>query len=231
MSGLRNKAGFATLGATITCLAIAIAVSGLVSYAASANQASRANLERVQAQARLDNGQLLAALGVFENVKAGRLRWTEARGGETFDILAEPEFDKVKVPDVDAGRMTLFAHLGARDPEAVTQYLQAGYAAGGLPSIAQADASPLWRNCAASALSFYGRASTPTLTAAAEPDRKGGRPRSGEVWRIVVSSGGFVDERLVRMTDSGRTPALLIDRNFRRGTAGDEPCANLIGAL
>jgi hypothetical protein len=228
VASLNPKRGFATLWATVTSLILAGTVAAIISYGTIANRAARADLERVQAEALLDGGHLMAALGVLENVAEGRLAWTETESGATFSILAEPETQKVGLDAQPDGGIALAALLGASDPLAAQTYLRSAYAAGDLPSIRAADPSARWKSCAPSVLSYWGLADTAALQPAVPPNRRGQRPRVGEVWRIVVAIDGWRDERFVRLTDNPRDPAQLIKRNFGRlPAAEEEPCASL----
>jgi hypothetical protein len=219
-------AGYITVAATLISLTIATVVSAILVLSLTELRRAKADLERVQVAALLDGGQLVAALTIFSNVQPGRLRWRESTSIGAFDILAEPERSKGAAGNlVD---VSLLARLGAPDPAAAAAWLR-GEAAKSHPApIEEAAKAPLWRNCAASMLSYFGREPAPKLAAAAVPNRQSQAGRAGEVWRVRVGINGWVDDRLVRMTGADRPPAITISRSFYKGQSGGEPCASLI---
>lgn len=220
------EAGYITVAATLISLTIATVVSAILVLSLTELRRAKADLERVQAAALLDGGQLVAALTIFSNVQPGRLRWSESTSIGTFDILAEPERGKGTASNLaDRG---LLARLGSPDPAATAAWLR-GEAAKSHPApIDEAVRSPLWRSCAASMLSYFGREPAPKLTAASAPNRQSRAGRAGEVWRVRVGVNGWVDDRLVRMTGADRPPAITISRSFYKGRSGGEPCTALI---
>jgi len=220
------EAGYITVAATLISLTIATVVSAILVLSLTELRRAKADLERVQAASLLDGGQLIAALTVFSNLQPGRLRWSESTSIGTFDILAEPERSKGAASNLaDQG---LLARLGASDPAATAAWLRAEAAKPHPAPIEAAVQSPLWRGCAASMLSYFGREPAPKLAAAAAPNRQSRTGRAGEVWRVRVGVNGWVDDRLVRMTGADRPPAITISRSFYKGHSGGEPCTALI---
>lgn len=220
------EAGYITVAATLISLTMAIVVSAILVLALTELRRAKADLERVQVAALLDGGQLVAALTIFSNVQPGRLRWSESTSIGTFEILAEPERGKGAVANL--ADESLLARLGAADPAATSAWLRAEAAKSHPAPIEAAVNTPIWRNCAASMLSYFGREPSPKLSAAAAPNRQSRAGRAGEVWRVRVGINGWVDDRLVRMTGADRPPTFTISRSFYKGRTGGEPCAALI---
>lgn len=221
-----DDAGYITAAAALISLTIAVTVSAILILSLTELRSAKADLERVRTAALLDGGQLVAALTIFSNVQPGRLRWSEATSIGTFDILAEPERPKAGVTTL--ADVSVLARLGATNPTATTNWLR-NEAAGSHPApISDAATTALWKACAPSMVSYFGRETVPRLGAANAPTRQGRSGRAGDVWRVRVAINGWVDDRLVRMTGADRPPAITISRSFHRGRSGGEPCAALI---
>jgi multidrug efflux pump subunit AcrA (membrane-fusion protein) len=224
----RADDGFATAAAAMTSLVLAIGATAIAGLALSNLRSARIQLERTQADARLAGGQVVAALDVSENIRAGRLRWRETVGQDGFDILAEPERDKFNVTQMLTEKPNLLSQLGAENPTRTAAWLIVQAQSDRPATIADAASSRLWKDCAGSVLSYFGGPNYGPLKAAGSPDSQAVRGRTGEVWRIRVSSNGWMDDRIVRLTGNGRMPALTILRQFGRDNEKGEPCNALI---
>jgi hypothetical protein len=221
--------GFATATAMVISLVLAMGAAAIVEMAVTNLKAARASLERTQAESQLAGGHLLAALDISENIRSGRLRWNDADGQNTFQILAEPERDKFDVAHVLSDRPNLLSQLGARDTAKTAALLRAQLDSDRPLMIGEADPSTLWKTCAASVLSYFGGPNYGPLQSAQQPDRLALRSRAGEIWRVRVTSGEWTDDRIVRLTGNGQEPALTIQRRFSRdGDKGGETCSALI---
>ncbi|CAN5304376.1 hypothetical protein BH11PSE2_BH11PSE2_14270 [soil metagenome] len=221
------RAGYATAAAAMVSLGLAVMVSAVLAWTLTNLRGARADLAKTQMAAQLEGGQLLAAYGILENSVPGRLTWTESVVDTNLDILAEPEADKVNAGTADEG---LLRQLGAETPTETTAWFQAQSLAPRPEVVREAQPGELWRECAPSALSYYGRAATAKIMAPHSPVRLGQRARAGEVWRVVVSANGWRDDRLVRITGNGRRPAIVIDRRFDRGSVEGSLCSSLVAA-
>lgn len=223
-----REAGYATAAAALVSLALAVVAAAVSAMALTGVRTARSEFERIRVAALLDGGQLLAALRITDNGSPGRLRWQESTPDGVFMILAEPEAAKLDAAKAFSN-LDLLRRLGSSDPAATARKL-ADQAKSTRPEpIATLEAANLWRACAGSLLSYNGRAERPVLTAAAQPAQGVMGPRGGAVWRVRVSTAGYVDERLVRMTGDAARPALVMDRRFGRGREEGERCGALIG--
>jgi hypothetical protein len=213
--------GYATAAAMMVALASSIAATAILAGAVAEQRAARAQLERTTISARMNGLQLLAAGRLNRNSAPGRLQWSGQELGSTFTVLAEPEADKAGIESLQSDP-SLMASLSPLDPAKAEAFLR-GQALVDTPRpIAQADASPLWRACAPSLISYVGR-SAPMPRPAPGPLREDGlRPHAGEVWRVMVRADGWSDERLVRLTGNSREPGLTLNRTLGRDTFA--PC-------
>lgn len=217
-------AGYATAAASSVCLALAVTVTAFMTYAASEARAAKRGLRQVQTEALLQGGHVLAVVAVLDNATAGRLRWTDSDGSTAFEILAEPERDKL---DAKSAATDMVRQLGAADPVKVSSIIQSGISTRNPVALPEVDSSEAWRRCANSVLSYYGEAKKIALSPANAADQTGLKPHVGEVWRIRVSTNGWADDRVVRLTGNGQRPTNLISRSFYRSSVKGEPCATL----
>ncbi len=224
--------GYATAAAAMVSLAIALVATAVTATSVAELRLARTDLRRMQAEYGLAGAETLAAMTVLESRQAGRLRWRFSTDLGPVEALAEPEAAKLgygAAADLDDGSL---ARLGVGDPARVRAKLR-GLAltkTAALTALRDADLSPRWRDCAASAISPVGQGSKLGVPAPAEPQGSGSAWHAGEVWRIRVSAAGWTEDRLVRFTGSEDHPAAIIDRRLVRGEE-TEKCETLIGDM
>lgn len=222
--------GYATAAAALTALALSLVVSAVMGASLTDLRASRAALARTTTEASLDGVQQAAVVAVLEAGQAGRLRWFIASEQGPVEVLAEPEAPKlslVSAADLDDSDL---AGLGGVSTASIKSRLRALALSGADASeVTRIAALPLWRACASSLISPYGRADALTLSPARQPAAGRFAWRAGEVWRLrALSPDGWADDRIVRLTGDSQHPAAIIERMFVRGQRGGEPCGIFI---
>jgi hypothetical protein len=213
--------GYATAAAAVVSLAIALVAAAVTGASVEALRSARADLARTQAEYGLAGAQTDAAITVASSKGGGRFLWTLQTVAGPAEALAEPEAPKLGLKAAASLDGATLDRFGVADPEALKARLSAIAGTGADPAaVGRADPSPVWRSCAASAISPLGLAPKLGLTKTAPPQTALGVFRGGEVWRIRLSMGGWVDDRLVRFTGSAGRPFAVIARRFHRGEGG-----------
>lgn len=225
-----DKRGFATLAAAVLCLALGMMASILVEAASLDLRAARSDLERVQAQYRLDGAQRLAAQRLLEQNPGGRVVFNLGPAMGNIEVVAEPEFPKLSASQADQLDQPLLKQLNVADSERLRGQLSSLAETPDATYMSTLDASPLWQACGPSLISAFGLADHMT------PPQKLSAPayrfswRAGEVWRLrLADSDGWTDERWVRFTGDRRQPAATILRSFRSASQVGPQCDPYLG--
>lgn len=227
------EAGYATAAAAMIALALSVVVSAVVGASLTDLRASRAAMDRTRTETALDGALQVAIVGLLESGGNSRLRWMVPTPLGAVEVLAEPEAEKlalVTAADLEGGE---FPGLGETDMAAIRPRLRAlALSGGGAADVARLYGSPLWRACASSVISPYGRATSLSLSEAAAPATGRFSWRAGEVWRLrALSPDGWADDRIVRLTGDAQRPAAIVERVLVRGQRGGEPCRAIIESL
>lgn len=219
--------GFATPVAAVMCLAIALVVGAGVMRGLSDLRQARAELARTQVEYALDAAHNGAVLAIATSSRPPPYHWRLASLGSAVDVIAEPERFKLSIPALAALDDTTLAALGADDPAATRARLLSQAEPADLPWLGDAAGSPAWRACAPALASKFGISTQPVGQTYGEPEagRVTGFWRAGETWRIQITRpDGWRDERYVRFTGNGLTPAALLGRRLTRGAKGTGLC-------
>ena len=218
--------GYATASAITVAMAIALTATALTALATAELKGARGGLTRLQAEYALAGDQQAAAVTVLETSKAVRLRWTEAGEAATVEVLAEPELAKVGYKAAAALDDSKLARLGVQDPAALRERLTAELAdPEDRRPVAELDAAPLWRACAASLVSRWGAGGALAFAKADKPDGRRFSWRLAEVWRLrIARPDGWTDDRIVRFTGDPLRPAAVVRRRFSREGEADRQC-------
>jgi hypothetical protein len=221
-----EDAGFATASALVVCASLAIIAGGVASLSVAELRRSRSELERVRIAYALDAAQVLAAADLMKSSGPGRLEWSVKTGGGSVDVLAEPESAKASLPAAAALDEAVFTHLGVTDAALLKQRLQhAADEPSQLPAIADLDAAALWRSCAPSAVSAFGRRDKLELAPAGAPQPGGFSWRPGEIWRVrATAQDGWTEDRIVRFTGDVNRPTATIAEQLLRQKGEDAQC-------
>lgn len=218
--------GYATAAAALTALAFSLVVSAVMGASLTDLRASRAALARTRIEANLDGVQQAAVVAVLETGQANRLRWFIPSAEGPVEVLAEPEAAKlslVAAADLEDG--ALLGMGGASMPSIRSRLRALALSGADASEVARLAATPLWRACAPSLMSPYGRATDLSLSEAAQPATGRFAWRAGEVWRLrALSPDGWADDRIVRLTGDSGHPAAIIEHVLVRGQRGGEPC-------
>lgn len=220
--------GYATTAATVVCLSLAMMAAATMAFSLTELHRARTDLARTQAEASLDGAHAAAALAVAENPGTARLQWSLTTQDATFQILAEPEEQKMslaRAADLDDQSL---AKLGASAPKAVKVALSqlATRNDATVEGLRNADPAPRWRQCASTFISRGGRGQTLSLPPAIPPQSGPSVGHAGEIWRLRVSLGGFADDRIVRFSGNPHSPAATVERWFYRSRDPTD-CAGL----
>ncbi len=209
-------------------LGLALVASALTGLAVTDLKAAQSEAAKIRAEYQLDGLQERAGLTVVTDPKAVRLRWSLPTLSGSAEVLAEAEGAKLGLTgtvSLDTATLTKLGVSDARDLHRRLQTLAADRAVG--LALENADASPVWRACARSVVSIYGSAKAAPKMAYAAPTPGAVIARSGEVWRIRVTSGGWTDDRTVRFTGDPLHPAAVVERRLYRGNEMGDRCAAL----
>jgi hypothetical protein len=225
-----DDGGYATPAAAVICAAISLVVTALMVRGLSDLHLAQAELARTKVEYALGSAQNAAMLAIATSSQPPPYQWTIASLGAAIDVIAEPERPKMS-PQAGAKLDDApLAILGAGDP-AVLRAKLAGMTLGPtLLWIADQADSPTWRTCAPSLISEFGQADVIAPPQYGEPvsGRQAGFWRAGEVWRVVVTDPqGWRDERIIRFTGNGLSPAAVLGRRLSRGWKGIETCQKL----
>lgn len=221
-----SDAGFATPAATMVSLALAMIASAVTASSIAELGSARADLERARQDLALDASQQAASFALLTARQDERLRWTTAGPSGPVSVLAEPEDPKTSLAGAAAHGGEPFIRLGVADPGALQNRLRALASSPAAEfQLEEADSATLWRACARSAISPYGKAETFVPTKAAAPVTGAISWRVGETWRLrVVNQGGWADDRIVRFTGDPNHPVAVVERRLERSGRGGEAC-------
>jgi hypothetical protein len=229
--GGSEQDGYATPAAAVISMAVAAMAIAFISVTSMQARLVRADWARSQIEYRLDGAQNMATLSIATSLRAPPYRWKQSALTHDFIITAEPEAPKLGLDAADGLDDALLARLGISDPASVRAALTAMKARAGLAWPADAASATIWRACAGALLSTYGRSvSTPGL-AYVEPEAGNNESkwRAGEIWRVsITDTDGWRDERIIRFTGNGLSPAVVIGRRFTRGRKDPLACDTLI---
>jgi hypothetical protein len=213
--------GYATAAAVVTSLAIGLVATAVTALSVGELKLARADINRTRAEYGLAGAQASAAATLAQSKADVRLAWTFGSDAGSATVLAEPEAAKVSFKVASSLDHATLRKLGASNPEMVRVRVGSLVRHGGLPSaLSEADPSPLWRRCAASAISPLGQAEKVTIATAVAPQLSESSSHIGEVWRVKTTAGGWSDDRLVRFTGDVVHPAAVIERRFYRDGGG-----------
>jgi hypothetical protein len=223
---LERDEGFATPAAAAISLAIATVAAAVTVASVQALRFERSELARSKAQYALAGGQTEAALVLMGSRSQGPTRFRVAAGGQSAEVIAEPEAEKLGLVTAAALGDAELARLGAMAPSHARADLAALADAKGQAAnrIVDADASQAWRLCARSFISPYGAASRPPSAIWTWPQPNGAVSRTGQLWRIRVAHDGWVDDRVVRFTGSRDHPLAVAADAFGRGREMGDAC-------
>lgn len=208
-----DEDGFATVAAMAVSLAIGLTASALLIRAAGDLKAARSDLERTEAGYALDAVQTLVAEDLIAKDPEARHRRIDW-GGISASVRIEDEAGKLR-PKAAAGLPeSWFTSLGVQSAEPIKAILtkRDPRAPLTLEALADLDSNPLWKACAAGAISEAGGASA--MAGTLDPKRL---PRT--VRLTAEGEGGWVEDRIVRLTADPAAPILVLDRRLykRRG--------------
>lgn len=229
----RQDEGYATAAALMVSLAVAILAAALVMRGVAALKLARADFRRSQAEYALSGAQALALAQVLNTAGAGRLAWSMGGLDEaSIQVLAEAEAPKLRLEAAGGLDETILARLGAAEPDQARRRLAVLDGQAATPDqIEDADYSPAWRACAASAISPWGAARTLALHPTQAPVRETGGARAGQVWRLRASThDGWTDERIVRLIGRAKSPGGMIWRRFEKRAGKDLQCGTTLEA-
>jgi hypothetical protein len=218
------------VAAAVIATALSVVVVAVSLMAQQELRNATTALRRSQIETELDGMQLLAAVTVMRDGGAARYRWSVAGSSGPTELLAENEAVKLPLDRATALDDASLVALGVVVPERVRARLRAIAATHPAAlDVAGLDTALLWRLCASSMISPYGRAAALNLDPAIMPaDRKFGW-LGGQVWHLRARSAqGWVDERIVRFTGDAAKPAAVVERKVYKGGGGGEPCSALI---
>jgi hypothetical protein len=205
-------------------LALAIAVTAVMVRSTASLHAARADLERTRAAYALDGAAAAAEFAILQSRPANRFAWEASTELGVFSVLAEAE--TAKLPPSGAAQLDgeMMTQMGVKDPSALAARLASLSGADLDAAIAAADPSRGWRACGRSLVSPWGRQAASSLSRSAAPDLAGESPHLGEVWRIRVTTKGFADDRIVRLTGDAAHPAAVVERRLYRTNEKGDTC-------
>ncbi len=202
----------------------------IVAIAVTATSISALNLARRDFQAdrivyALAGAHERADLTMLAAGLSNRLRWNLTLPEGPVSILAEAEGPKMALSAAAGLDDASVAKLDITDANALRLRLKSMTHDEAIGSRLEAvDASHVWRACARSLISAYGDAKTIPVLKATAPVADTSAWHAGDVWRIRVALGGWVDDRTVRFSGGPVHPAQTIERRFYRQTQGDDRC-------
>jgi hypothetical protein len=222
-----RRDGYATPAAAVITMAIALVTTAGMTRALAELRLSKAEFAKTRAEYAFAAAQNAAMLAIATSNRPPPYHWTIASLGSALDVVAEPERAKMSLAALASLDDAALANLGVADPAALRTRLAQSAGADGLIWVEDGASSPLWRSCGAALASPFGAASQPPPLDYSEPlaGQRAGNWRAGEVWRIQVTApDGWRDERIVRFTGNGLTPAAVVGRRLSRGWKGDQTC-------
>lgn len=213
-------------------LALGLIATAVIGAGMADLKLARAEMRQTRVETGLASAHAAAIGPLLIQSPSRRLRWPATSDLGAVEVLAEAESSKLAlVSAVDLDDADL-ARFGVADPEKLRARLRS-LAVGKAPealALGDLDVAQLWRACAGSMISPYGRGKALQLTATGSPGGGQAAALAGEVWRVRVEApGGWSEERLVRLTGDENRPAAILERRLSRTTSGGEPCADLIG--
>jgi len=227
----KGDAGFATAAAAVIALSLSLIVTALVVASLTSLRQAKASFARTRAEVALDGIQLVAMTQIMTQSPPARRLWVINSAIGPVEVLAEPESSKLALARSDQLPRDWLARLGVADPSSLKTALAAlDMRQTGMRKVRSARPSAEWGLCAPSLVSPYGAAQEVSLPALRSPDTSDFAWRTAEVWRVrAMSSEGWTDDRIVRLTADPDQPSAIIEREFARRNTRGEPCATLIG--
>ena len=227
----RSADGFATASAMLICASLAAVTAGVMGLTVAELRRSRAALAQTQDEYALAGAQTLAAAALMQTNETRRFQWSLDAGQGQIEVIAEPEAQKASYRAAAAWDEQTLARLGVRDAASLRQSLSR---LDGAPPARQwlgrLDSAPLWRACAQSVISPFGRGEALGLQAAKAPAATGDNGRVGEIWRIrAAKADGWADDRLIRFTGDPDRPVAAIQQQFGRTGIKEGACEAAIG--
>lgn len=232
--GERDNAGYATPLALAMCLAISLSVAALMGSSTSDLRLARRDLDRQRAEYALAGEQAVAAMTVAQSRGGSRLQWIRSGDGGEVEIMAEAQAQKLSYDAAADLPATAVQALGVQSPDALRRQLRTLDDQAGADGVLETlDDSQLWRLCAPALISRYGAAEKLAVTKPVLPGAgvSAAASKVGELWRLRVSGGGWVDERTVRFTGDQRRPAAVVERRFFRGEKAGSRCDAVFDAV
>ena len=217
-----RDAGFATALAMAVSLAIGIGATALVLRSETDLRAARVALERTQADYRLDAIQELAEEAV--RTDPGDLKSKAFRfANRSAEVALQSEALKVPPSASEVISDGWLASLRLAQPQDFKARLKQASALHplNLQRLADLDASPTWKTCAADGVSESGQVLHATSATIAQSSVQG-LPQT--IRLTALEDDGWVDDRIVRLTNDPADPNVVLDRRFYRRTGMPRPC-------
>jgi len=212
----RPDAGYASAVAMTVILAVSLVVSAMMARNVAALRQARTDFDRTRAAYALAGAQQRAAIRMLERGDGDRLSWAETSDVGSVSILAEREDAKASLQTAATAPASTWEHLSLRDAGSLSLRLEQAAGRPLNPAQLEAmDASPLWRACAASVVSGFGRGGVVALPPAGSPTGAA-TAHLGEAWRLRASVDGFADDRIVRFSGRKEHAAAVVWRRFYR---------------
>lgn len=229
-----SRAGYATPAALVLSLAMALIASALVGRSVMQLRLARADFTRTQAEYLLDGAHLAAAAAIVRSNTPGPYAWAFTSDVGWVDAVAELEDEKLSLDAASNLTDGALKQFGVKDVAALKARLAAAASATGAVDVVALDEAPLWKRCAGSMMSRFGRQTVFTYLARTEPG-PGPKPalwRIGEEWRIsLTTTTGWRDDRIVRFTGDARHPTATVIRRVSRGKGDGGQCETLFAGM
>jgi hypothetical protein len=232
ISAEHPEAGYATPLAMVMCLAMTLTVGALTARSATDLKLARRDLDRVQAEYVLAGEQVTAAMVIAQARSGPRLQWAKTGDLGLSEIVAEAEAAKIGFGSAAELDASVLQRLEVRRPGELRNRFRALAATPRSATVASLDSAGLWRLCGPTLVSLYGAAAALTTSKAEGPGAVAdGGSKLGQLWRLRVSAGGWVDERIVRFTGDAQGPAATVERRFFRGEKIGSRCDSTFDAI
>ena len=232
ISAEHPDAGYATPLAMVMCLAMTLTVGALTTRSATDLKLARRDLDRVKVEYALAGEQMNAAMVIAQARSGPRLQWTKTSDLGSSEIVAEAEAAKIGFGSAAELDTSILQRLEVRRPEELRDQLRALAEAPPGATVASLDSAGLWRLCGPTLISPYGATPALTIPKAETPGAVAdGGSKLGQLWRLRVSAGGWVDERIVRFTGDAQGPAATVERRFFRGEKIGSRCDSTFDAI
>jgi hypothetical protein len=209
---------------------MALTASALMGRSVMQLRLARADFGRAQAEYILDGAHLAAAATIIRSNRPGPYGWAFTSDVGWVDAVAELEAEKLSLDAASKLNDAEFERFAVQDVATLKDRLAAAAAVTGIVDVAALDEAPLWKLCAHSMMSRFGRQTAFSYRSKSEPG-PGPNPASwhiGEEWRVQVTTvTGWRDDRIVRFTGDARHPAAVVMRRVSRGEGDGGKCETL----